>query len=51
MKDVTLVKRCQKGEKDAFEKLIRLYYPYVYGFLLKMSKDTHLSEDDIIPLK
>ena len=45
MKNIALVKRCQKGEKDAFEKLIRLYYPYVYGFLLKMSKDTHLSED------
>lgn len=45
MKDSALVKKCQKGEKSAFEELIRLYYPYVYGFLLKMSKDTHLSED------
>jgi RNA polymerase sigma-70 factor (ECF subfamily) len=41
----TLIRGCQKGEKDAFEELIRMYYPYVSGFLLKMSRDKFLSED------
>lgn len=45
MKDNALIKRCQKGEKQAFDKLIRLYYPYVSGFLIKTTKDEILAED------
>lgn len=45
MDEKALIRKCQKGEKDAFEELIRLYYPYVSGFLLKTSGDSTLSED------
>ncbi len=45
MKDNALIKRCQKGEKQAFDELIRLYYPYVSGFLIKTTKDEILAED------
>ncbi len=45
MKDNTLIKRCQKGEKQAFDELIRLHYPYVSGFLIKTTKDEMLAED------
>ena len=40
-----LIKKCQQGEKSAFEEIIRMYYPYVSGFLLKASGNITLSED------
>lgn len=40
-----LVKACQKGDRQAFEELIRLFYPYVSGFLLKLTPDASLAED------
>jgi len=40
-----LIKACQKGEKQAFEELIRLFYPYVSKFLLKTTQDENISED------
>jgi len=40
-----LIKKCQRGDKQAFEELIRLYYDYVSGFLLKTTMDSTLSED------
>ena len=40
-----LVKACQKGDRQAFEELIRLFFPYVSGFLLKLTPDVSLAED------
>lgn len=45
MDDNALIKRCQNGERQAFEELIRRYYGYVSGFLLKMTADETLTED------
>ena len=45
MNEKELIKACQKGEKQAFEELIRLFYPLVSKFLLKMTCDKSLSED------
>ncbi len=45
MNENALIKKCQKGNQQAFEELIRLYYPYVSGFLLKMTTDNTLTED------
>ena len=40
-----LIKKCQRGDRQAFDALIRLYYDYVSGFLLKTTRDALLSED------
>ncbi len=45
LNDIKLIKACQKGEKNAFEELIKLYYPYVKGYLLKNTQDELLTED------
>lgn len=45
MNEKALIKSCQKGEKQAFEELIRLFYPYVSKFLLKTTGDENLAED------
>lgn len=45
MNDKALIKRCQRGDRQAFDELIRLYYDYVSGFLLKNTGDETLSED------
>lgn len=45
MNEKALIKASQKGDKLAFEELIRLFYPYVSKFLLKMTCDEALSED------
>lgn len=45
MNEKALIKKCQRGDKQAFEELIRLYYDYVSGFLLKMTMDEMLCED------
>lgn len=45
MEDKKLIKCCQDGDKQAFNELIRKYYPYVTGFLLKMTCDEGLTED------
>lgn len=34
MNEKALIKKCQRGDKQAFEELVRLYYDYVSGFLL-----------------
>ena len=33
MNEKALIKKCQRGEQQAFDRLIRLYYDYVFGFL------------------
>lgn len=45
MNETSLIKKSQKGSKQAFEELIRSYYPYVSGFLLKMTANQTLTED------
>ncbi len=45
MNDKALIKKCQCGDRQAFDELIRLYYDYVSGFLLKNTADETLSED------
>ncbi len=45
MNEKALIKKCQRGDKNAFEQLIRFYYPYVSGFLLKTTEDNMLAED------
>lgn len=45
MNEKALIKACQAGERQAFEELIRIFYPYVTKFLLKMTCDESLSED------
>lgn len=45
MEDNKIIKRCQRGDKRAFEELITKYHPYVYRFLLKLLGDDDLAED------
>ena len=45
MNEKALIKKCQRGDRQAFDALIRLYYDYVSGFLLKTTADETLSED------
>ncbi|KMT23388.1 RNA polymerase sigma factor [Clostridium cylindrosporum] len=45
MNETKLIKLAQTGEKEAFEELIKFYYPYISKFLLKLSGDIQLSED------
>ena len=45
MNEISLIKKCQRGDHSAFEDLIRLYYPYVSGFLLRTTADETLTED------
>mgnify|MGYP001400290552 CR=1 FL=1 len=45
MNENALIRKCQQGEKAAFEELIRLYYPYITGFLRKACRDSTLAED------
>lgn len=45
MNERALVRNAQKGEKQAIEELIRLFYPYVSKFLLKTTRDELLTED------
>lgn len=40
-----LIYSCQKGNKQAFDKLIREFYPYVNKFLLKTTGKADLCED------
>lgn len=45
MSERELVRACQRGERQAFEELIRMFYPYVLKFLLKMTRDRQSAED------
>ena len=45
MNEKTLIKKCQQGDRQAFDTLVRLYYDYVSGFLLKTTTDETLTED------
>lgn len=43
--DKTLVAKSQKGDKAAFESLVRMYSKYVYTNAFFMLRDTHEAED------
>ncbi|MDP4121293.1 MAG: sigma-70 family RNA polymerase sigma factor, partial [Bacillota bacterium] len=45
MDEYSLIVSAQNGEKEAFQRLIALYYPYISKFLMKLCKDEILSED------
>lgn len=45
MNEKDIIKRCQRGEKSAFDELIRTYYPYVTKYLLKLTQNELLTED------
>ncbi|NLI90768.1 MAG: sigma-70 family RNA polymerase sigma factor [Peptococcaceae bacterium] len=45
MEDKELIRRCQFGEKAAFQELISLYHPFVFRFLVKLTESNQLSED------
>lgn len=45
MDDNNLIKKCQQGEKEAFQLLISKYHPLVYKFLLKLTQNKELAED------
>ncbi len=45
MNEKALIKKCQRGNRTAFDELIRLYYEYVSGFLLKITMNETLTED------
>ena len=45
MNEKEIIKRCQDGDKSAFDELIRTFYPYVGKYLLKLTGDKTLTED------
>lgn len=45
MNEKEIIKRCQDGDKSAFDELIRTFYPYVRKYLLKLTGDKTLTED------
>jgi RNA polymerase sigma-70 factor, ECF subfamily len=45
MDDIKLIKRCQNGDKEAFQELVKMYHPYVYRFLIRTTGDEQLSQD------
>lgn len=45
MDDNKLIKRCQVGDKEAFQELISKYHPFVYKFLIKIAENEEVAED------
>lgn len=45
MEEKNLIRRCQRGDKEAFQLLISKYHPFVYKFLVKISNDDQTAED------
>lgn len=45
MDEYRLIRACQQGDRQAFNELISLYYPYVSGFLRKLTQNETLSDD------
>lgn len=45
MNEKEIIKRCQNGDRAAFDELIRTFYPYVAKYLLKLTQDESLCED------
>jgi RNA polymerase sigma-70 factor, ECF subfamily len=47
MDDNEIIKRCKRGEKEAFQELISRYHPFVYKYLFRIS-DNNLIVDDLV---
>lgn len=45
MNEKEIIKRCQNGDRAAFDMLIRTFYPYVTKYFLKLTRDKDLTED------
>ena len=45
LNEIKLIIQCQKGEKEAFNELITIYYPYVSKFLIKLTADEEIAQD------
>lgn len=45
MNEKTVIKRCQNGDKAAFDELVRFFYPYVTKYLLKLTGNPDITED------
>lgn len=45
MDDNKLIKKCQIGDKEAFQELISKYHPFVYKFLIKIAENEEVAED------
>lgn len=45
MNEKSLIRRCKNGDEEAFNELIRLFYPYVSKYLIKLTCDEYLAED------
>lgn len=45
MNEAKILKKCQNGNKQAFNELITFYYPFVKKFLLKITCNKDITED------
>jgi RNA polymerase sigma-70 factor (ECF subfamily) len=45
MEDSKTIKRCQMGNKEAFQELISEYHPIVYKFLVKLTENEEVAKD------
>lgn len=45
MDDNKLIKKCQVGDKEAFQELISKYHPFVHKFLVKIIQNEEIAED------
>lgn len=45
MEEHNLIKKCQQGDKEAFQLLISQYHPFVYKFLVKITDNEQNAED------
>lgn len=45
MNEKEIIRRCQNGDRTAFDALIRTFYPYVTKYLRKLTQDENLTED------
>ena len=45
MNEVKILRRCQRGDKQAFNELITFYFPFVTKFLFKMTKNSEVTEE------
>lgn len=45
MDEHNLIKRCQQGDKEAFQLLISQYHPFVYKFLIRTTDNEQTAED------
>lgn len=45
MNDKKLIKKCQNGDKESFNELIKYYYPIIYKFLIKLTTNKDVTDD------